>query len=335
MWLIEIIGGNLNGVTLPFEKSLCLTGSTGAAQKDVLPVPEYLSKDKSLTFDFDGEKVSVYGFYRNERLKRLTENRVYQYQGLTFFVYQQGLRDPSLRRYRFKQFQPLLLTTLLLNTILTTGGLIWWQNHQTTLIGDYWKQIDSGYIKGNRLYVYDETLLNSLPKYLSANMTVIKNKGYLRMSQLSAEIVSSDTGSPVDYSFSSKKGRDQIQVHTSEIDNQVMSLFGQSGFRFAKEDQSWRVSDTEQATLVLKAHGLGDFAKRLKSFDDSHELIDLDSFPYAIFYSTQSVRYIYDTNNRYWEGSVVPNLGVVQAITREKVIFSDGSKTRVYYIPNQ
>lgn len=212
---------------------------------------------------------------------------------------------------------------------------MWWQAHQTTLIADYWKQIDSGYIKGHRLYVYDETVLNGLPKYLSANMTVIKNEKYLRMSQLSAEIVSSDTGLPVDYSFTSKKGRDQIRVHTGEVDHQVMSLFGQSGVGFVKDGQSWRVSDTERATLVLKRHGLGDIAKRLKSFDDSHERIEADAFPYAIFYSTQSVRYIYDTSSRYWEGSLVPNLGVVQAITREKVIFKDGPKTRIYYIQNQ
>lgn len=335
MWLFEIISGHLNGVTLPLEKSLCVTGSTESDQQDVLPVPEYLSKDKSFTFDFDGEQLYAQGFYRKDRRKRLIANRVYQYQGLTFFVYQQGQRAPRLRRYRFKQYQPLILISLVLNIILTTGGVMWWQAHQTTLIADYWKQIDSGYIKGHRLYVYDETVLNGLPKYLSANMTVIKNEKYLRMSQLSAEIVSSDTGLPVDYSFTSKKGRDQIRVHTGEVDNQVMSLFGQSGVSFVKDGQSWRVSDTERATLILKRHGLGDIAKLLKSFDDSHERIEADAFPYAIFYSTQSVRYIYDTSSRYWEGSLVPNLGVIQAITREKVIFKDGPKTRIYYIQNQ
>ena len=154
------------------------------------------------------------------------------------------------------------------------------------------------------------------------------------MSQLSVEVVSSETGLPVASSLTTKKGRDQIRVDIDVVDNQVMSLFGQSGVSFVKEGQSWRVSDIDRATLVLKTHGLGDIAKRLKSRNDSHERIKADAFPYAIFYSTQSVCYIYDASNRYWKGSIVPNLGVIQAITREKIIFKDGPKIRIYYIQN-
>ncbi|MDN4731833.1 hypothetical protein QYZ38_25645 [Vibrio parahaemolyticus] len=95
------------------------------------------------------------------------------------------------------------------------------------------------------------------------------------------------------------------------------------------------MSDPELAARVLKAHGLDSITKHLTSRNDSHERIDSNSFPYAIFFSTQSVRYIYDASNRYWEGSLVPELGVIQAITREKVIFKDGSKTRIYDIPKQ
>ncbi|MBM4903416.1 hypothetical protein HYO34_12025 [Vibrio parahaemolyticus] len=335
MWLIEFITGHLNGVTIPLERSLCLTGATESDQQDVLALPEYWSKDTSLTLEVEGEQLYAQGFHRKGKRKELVANRVYQHQGLVFFLYPQGQRAPRLRRYRLKQYQPLIVMALVLNAFLTSGGIMWWQSHQTALIAKYWKQIESGYIKGDHLYVFDPAALDGLPEYLSANMTVIEPSTYLPTSQLSVEVVSSETGQPLSSSITTKKGRDQIRVHTGEVDNQVMSLLGKSGVSFVKEGQTWYVSDPELAARVLKAHGLDSITKHLTTRNDSHERIDSNSFPYAIFFSTQSVRYIYDASNRYWEGSLVPELGVIQAITREKVIFKDGSKTRIYDIPKQ
>lgn len=335
MWLIEFITGHLQGVTLPLDRPLCLTGATESEQPDVLAIPEYWPKETKLLLEPDGEKLYAQGLHYKGIRKLLVANHVYQHQGLAFFVYPQGLRAPRLRRYRLKQYYPLIVICLVLNTILTTGGIVWSQSHQTALIAKYWKQIDTGYIKGDRLYVFDPAVIDGLPQYLSENMTVIEQAEYLRTSQLLVEVVSSDTGLPVRSSITTKKGREQIRVKTGEVDNQVMALLGESGVSFVREGQNWRVSDTELASRVLKAHGLTDIVKRLTSRLDSHERIDTDAFPYAIFLSTQSVRYIYDASNRYWEGSLVPGLGVIQTITREKVVFKDGSKIRVYYIPKQ
>ncbi|MDN4731832.1 hypothetical protein QYZ38_25640 [Vibrio parahaemolyticus] len=83
---------------------------------------------------------------------------------------------------------------------------MWWQSHQTALIAKYWKQIESGYIKGDHLYVFDPAALDGLPEYLSANMTVIEPSTYLPTSQLSVEVVSSETGQPLSSSITTKKG---------------------------------------------------------------------------------------------------------------------------------
>lgn len=335
MWLIEFITGNLNGVTLPIECSLCLTGADETNTSDVLTLPEYWSKDTFLKLELDGDELYVQGFYRNEKRVRLVRNRVYQFNGLAFFVFIKGQRAPKLHRYRFKQYQFVLVFGLVLNTILTTAGIVWWQEHQGELIASYWKQIGSGYIKGDHLYVYDPKVVDSLPEYLTSNITVVKSAKYSRTSQLSVEVVSSDTGEPVSSSIIPEKGRDQIRVQTQELDNKVMSLLGKAGISFVKEGKIWHVSNIELAERVLKTHRLDSILKYLQPRNDSYELVNADDFPYAIFFSTRSGRYIYDANNRYWEGSLVPGLGVLKSITREKVIFGDGRKTRIYHIPKQ
>ncbi|EKO3870279.1 hypothetical protein P0E20_004272 [Vibrio harveyi] len=333
MWLIEFITGHLNGVTIPLESSLYLTGSTESELENVLALPEYLSEDTSLTLEVEGEQLYAQGFFHKGKRKVLVANRVCQYKGLVFFAYPQGKRAPKLRRYRLKQYQLLVVISLVLNALLSIGGVLWWQSHQTALIAKYWKQIDSGYVKGDHLYVYDPAVLEKLPHYLSANMTVIAPSTYLSTSQLSVEVVSSETGQTLPSSITTKKGRDQIRVHTKVVDNQIMSLFGQSGVSFVKKGQAWEVSDFELASRVLKAHGLDRIAKHLKVRNDDYERIDSNSFPYGIFFSTHSAGYIYDAANRYWEGSLVPKLGVIQTITREKVVFKDGLTTRIYGIP--
>ncbi|MDN3612024.1 hypothetical protein ACODM8_16830 [Vibrio ostreicida] len=332
MWLIEFVDGHLRGVTLPLQPSLSLTGNRDVASDNQLSVPEYFPSGTELGFDIEDKKLVVKGFRRGNKRKTLAANRVYRFKGLSFFLYQEGERNPRLRRFRFRQYQPMIAITLLLNIALAAAALVIFHNQQQSLMAGYLNTLGSGFIKDGKIHVFNQAALGSLPTYWQENLKLVESDQYLRATQLDVELISSQTGKRLEGKVVSKPGRDQIQVDTFELDNQIMRLFGAYGLNFTKEGDDWLVSDRARATQLLKTAGLDSVIDQLKSRHDQAQAITSNEFPYSIFYSTTSGGYIYDQQGRYWEGSSVPRLGVIQSITRDKVVFKNAQQTRVYLI---
>ncbi|MFY2506826.1 hypothetical protein ACN3E9_00520 [Vibrio pectenicida] len=332
MWLIEFVDGHLNAICLPFEQKFTLTGNKDARVQDLLSVPEYFTSGTELSFEVKDKKVQVTGFLRGNKIKRLKANRIYRFKGLSFFVFQEGARQPALRRYRFRQYRLLAAFTFLLNIVFTLALYLGFINHQQSQVATYLDLIGSGYIKDGQLTVFDQNAVNRLPEFLRQNINLVESNEYLRTSRLDIELVSEYSHQPITGRLVSKADRDEIVIDTYERDNQIMALFGGNGLSFTKQDEHWLVSDRAKASQILKSAGLSSVVAQLKSRKDETSIITSSEFPYSIFYSTKSGGYIYDQQGRYWEGSTVPRLGVIQSITRDKVVFKDGQQTRVYLI---
>ncbi|MDL5026232.1 hypothetical protein QR676_03245 [Vibrio sp. TMPB1044] len=332
MWLIEFVDGHLHGVSLPLQTTFSLMGNKEVRRDNQLSVPEYLPSDTELVFKIEDQAWFVKGFRRGDKLKKLVANRVYSFKGLSFFLYQEGERSPKLRRFGFRQYQPVVAFTLLLNVALAATALAFFYNQQQTLIAGYLNMLGSGFIKDGKLNVFDEAALQALPDYWQDNLRLVESNQYLRLTQLDIELVSSLTGKSLESQLVSKASRDEVQVNTYEEENQIMLLFGEYGLTFSKVGDNWFVSDRVKAEQLLKSAGLGSLTANLKTKLDQTEVISSREFPYSIFYSTTSGGYIYDQKGRYWEGSTVPSLGVIQSITRDKVVFKNTHKTRVYLI---
>jgi hypothetical protein len=101
---------------------------------------------------------------------------------------------------------------------------------------------------------------------------------------------------------------------------------------FSKLNGAWLVSDITKAVIVLRANGLQETIPLISARNDSNQVIDSANFPYSIFYSSTSRGYLYDAKYRYWVGSNVPRLGVIQSISRDKVVFKESDQIRVYFI---
>ncbi|AYV25085.1 hypothetical protein L1D61_25435 [Vibrio mediterranei] len=332
MWLIEFVDGHLQGVSLPLQASFYLTGNKEVRKNNQLSVPEYLPSDTELLFEIKDQTLFVKGFYRSDKLKKLVANRVYRFKGLSFFLYQEGNRNPKLRRFVFRKYQPVVAFTLVLNLVVVIASFAFFYNQQQTLIAGYLNMLGSGFIKDGKLNVFDKTAMQTLPDFWQKNLKLVNSDQYIRLAQLDVQLVSSQTGKVLDGRVVTKFDRDEVQVDTYEEDNQIMLLFGEYGLTFSKQGSDWFVSDLAKATLILNNAGLSSLNRRLKTRVEQSELISSREFPYSIFYSTTTGGYIYDQTDRYWEGSTVPNLGVIQLITRDKIVFKNANKTRVYLI---
>ena len=332
MWLIEFVGGHLHGVRLPLESSLEITGNKESKNLEALIVPEILPTDMTLLFELNGAVPAVKGFNKSHRLKRLSANRVYCFEGLSFFLFKEGSRRPSLRRYRFREYRTLIVSSLLLNILLTGLVFFLFQMQQQSMVVGYLKQLGSGYLKEGKLYVFEEKSLVGLPNSWLSYINLVSKNDYLRASQLTLELVSASSGKPLVSKIIQREGRDQIRVEIDEIDNRVMTLFGQYGISFKKIDNDWFVSDQGIATQLLRESGLHQVLSHVRSREVEEEIIYEKDFPYSIFYSTTAGRYIYNSQVRYWEGSEVPMLGTIKSIKPSKIIFEDGLKKRLFLI---
>lgn len=332
MWLIEFVDGHLKGVTLPLDGTLEITGNKQQPNLEALVVPEMLPNDMTLSIELKGMVPILRGTCQRDKIKRLIANHVYRVKGLNFFVYKEGARRPRLKRFRLRQYSPLLVGGLLLNMMMTWSVMMLLDSQQQTRFVDYLRQIGVGYLKEGKLYIYDSNALDGLPEDWQENIHILPSNDYLRASQLSLEIVSSSSGKPLDVTLVHQQGRDQIRVKTQEQDLKVMKLFGQYGLEFEKHGEDWLVSNRAIAAQLLTEANLKQVIERLKAPENEDEIIDEKSFPYFIFYSSKAGSYIYDANERYWQGSEVPNLGIIVSISPHKIVFKDGIKTRVYLI---
>lgn len=332
MWLIEFVGGHLQGVTLPLDSSLEITGNKESLLPDALIVPESLPADMTLSIELKGAVPIIKGFNKSHNVKRLIANRVYRFKGLSFFLYKEGARQPCLKRYRFREYRFLIVSSLLFNIILTTLVFLLFQMQQQAAIVGYLQKLGSGYLKDGKLYVFEEQSLAGLPDSWLEHINVVSSDNYLQASQLTIELVSAYSGQPLVGKLVQREGRDQIRVETNEIDHQVMALFGQYGLEFRKQGDDWLVSNRTIATRLLNEAGLNQVISRVKSREGEEEIIDDQDFHYSVFYSTTSGRYLYDSHDRYWEGSEVPLLGIIESISPNKIVFKEGLKTRIYLI---
>ena len=332
MWLIEFVDGHLHGVTLPIEPKLVITGASESDKPDTLCIPETVPANTHWELSNDGTDIVIKGVKKGDKSKKLRQGHVYRLRGVAFFVYLEGNRAPKLMSYSAKKYRAVILFTLILNIGLGVGMFIAFKVNQQTQIAEYFTQLNGSYIKNGKIKVLDSSVLNLLPQAWQVNAEVVDKTNFQALTQLVVEVVSSYSKKTVPIKVIEKSGRDQIQVETFESDNRVMAVFGEKGLSFIKLDNTWIVNNRAKAVFLLKENGLKDVIAHIAARNDSSQVIDSANFPYSIFYSSGAGRYLYDDKYRYWVGSSVPGLGLIQSISRDKAIFKDGDKLRVFFI---
>ncbi|MDE1265952.1 hypothetical protein [Vibrio aestuarianus] len=332
MWLIEFTEGHLNGVTIPIESRLILTGLKEPKQDNEIPLPEYLPATTRWEITVGEGKAVLLGANKSQKGIRLTPNRVYRFKGLNFFVYEQGKRNPKLQWFGFRQYRPLFAFMLMINLAVVAISLHFYGRLVESKLGNVIELIDSGYIYEGKLYIANEQTFKALPKSWQVISSFQDKGSYVPVSQFNIEIISAISGKPLKAEIRSAQGRDQILIDTNEQELKIMKLLGEQGIQFLKADNSWLVSDLPKATKLLEINHLNAVLNPLKLMADKVEVIPPDKFNFSVFYSTKSESYIYDQQKKYWQGSSVPNFGIIDKITRDKVVFRDGQHTREYLI---
>ncbi|AVI67769.1 hypothetical protein CKQ84_19035 [Shewanella sp. WE21] len=332
MWLFEFVEGHLHGVTLPIDPKLVITGSNEDLDSDTLYVPEVLSAGIRWVFSNDGKSVFIRGLKKGDESKKLRAGYVYRMKGVAFFVYRQGEREPQWMSYCARKYRAVIILILLLNIALAAGSLMAYQANQETYMAEQFTQLNGSYIKNGKLKVPNASAFAALPLAWQANAEIVKGTDFQQLSQPVVEVVSSYSKKTVTNKIIENTDRDQIQVETFEADNRVMAVLGEYGLAFNNVKGTWFVSDSAKAIIVLRANGLQDMVPFIAAQNERTQLIDNANFPYSIFYSSTSRGYLYDDKYRYWVGSNVPHLGVIQSISADRVVFKDSEQTRVYFI---
>ncbi len=332
MWLAEFVEGPLKGVVFPLESTLVFSGNENCEDVKVVPIPEYLKSDESFELTLEHGKPLFRKSTHATKTLTLIQNKIFQYKGISLFVYRKGERNPKLRRYYFKRYRTLLVMTLLVHMIFAIVGYGINDFHQEIEFRERISSIGSGYISEGVLYVTGKEVLQNLPSSWRSLIRPLKNDKYEQVSQFNVAVVSDYSGKPLDSKIIHKDGYDEIRVDIEEDDNRFMALLGRHGISFYRDGTNWYVSDPRKVSELLKDAGMSQMLNSVKSRADNAIIIPNEQFPYSIFYSSHSGRYLFDDNKRYWEGSEVPKLGVIKSITQDKVVFFDGEHTRVYLI---
>jgi len=207
-----------------------------------------------------------------------------------------------------------------------------YQAYQYTLMADRFTLLNGSYIKNGKLKALNSTVFAELPSAWQANADVVEGANFSHLSQPVVEVVSSYSKLPISHKVIENTDRDQIQVETFEADNRVMAVLGEYGLSFTKLNGTWLVSDSAKAVTVLRANGLQEMIPFIGARNDNTQVIDSANFRYSLFYSSTARGYLYDDKYRYWVGSDVPGIGVIQSITRDKVVFRNRDQTLVYFI---
>ncbi|EKT64620.1 hypothetical protein [Providencia burhodogranariea] len=332
MKLIEFSEGHLKGLTLPIEPQLILTGKKDNLDKDMLSLSEYLAPDTQLSLQIKEEQVYLIG-WKNKPVK-LIENTVYAILGIHFFIFTEGKRKPKLTKSYFKRYWWLALGFILLNVVITTMILIMMQYQQNHKISQYFNIIDNGYIKQGKLYVFSERVKEILPQDWRINTQVIDNNGYSTLANLNVDVTSMNN-QQIPFKLIDKNDHTQITIDYPEKALNIMKVFGGSGLTFKIKDNIWLVDDISKASRLLKSIGYDNEVSRLKMLNNNSDVIGAGQFPYSIFVSSQGRSYIYDQQFRYWEGGSVPGIGYIESISKDKIIFKQDDKNKVYFIPKQ
>ncbi|WP_119828776.1 hypothetical protein [Vibrio cholerae] len=332
MILIEFINGALNGIILPIENRLKVTGSTVVDSDNVLSVPELLPYSKSLDFHIN-DGCAFISFDDTNENQAITFNRIYEFSGLCFFIYNEGERAPNYFRHNLARYLPysicLALTIIIISILVNTVIF----RYEQSAINSFLSSLNGSYIKNGKIYLYeiDNTDFLKLPDNIRNNIILLENNDHLRLSNLSVQVVSQESGKVLSAKVVYGKENDKIRVKDNELDLKVMSLLGSKGIQFEKKADIWLISDKKTATSLLSDSGLLYLSNKLVQIS-SEETITSDDFLYSIFYSSEVESYIYQGNQRYWVGSYVPSLGTILSIENDKVVFMDNSVKKTFLI---
>ncbi|HHL2502316.1 TPA: hypothetical protein ACQ301_004449 [Yersinia enterocolitica] len=329
MWLIEFTEGHLRGLTLPIESSISLTGASKATDDNTLSVAEYLSADMTLVVAVEDRGIYLNGW--KTKPVKLHENIIYSIYGLSFFVFTERNRNPKIKRFYLQRYALLGVIVFLFNISVLLCVLFFVQSYQESRIGEHFSKVGRGYMKDGKLYVFDQKIKSSLPSSWSHHTQVVSESSYSQIAHLNVEVFS-HSGKPLLHQITEKEDHSRISVDFPEKEMRIMRLLGKHGIAFTRKDNIWKVNDLAKAGELLKSEGYISELSLLESAQDESQVIDSKSFPYSVFYSTQGGGYIYDERSSYWEGSNVPDLGVIDSISAERVVFKKERKKKVYFI---
>lgn len=335
MWLIEIYEGPFNGITLPINDDLVISGSGNRADDSVLALPEALPGNVTLSFSLEDDNVYLSAPKNKEDLC-LKENELYTFHGFSFFVYREGNRKPYFRRHKLKRNRWVILLSCILSVAAVSVTGYFWYTYTLEKSGQYLDGIPKGYLKDGKLYVYDQAIADAAPLHLADKVKVVKpDDRYLILNHLVVEPLSKDTGKRLPISIVSGPDRDKIYIQTFEDDNLIMQALGSRGIQFSTDGANFLVGNYNLAIAALKSANLENAVNRIQQGEIENYYLTNAEFPYSIFYSQKTGGYIFDSSTRYWVGSRVPNLGVIKSISSNKVVITDGLMDKIYLTDTQ
>lgn len=335
MWLIEIYEGPFNGITLPINDNLVISGSGNPADDSVLSLPEALPGNITLSFSLEDDNVYLSATKNKEDLC-LKENELYNFHGFSFFVYREGNRKPYFRRYKLKQNRWAIALSCILSAITMGTVGYFWHAYSLEKSGQYLDSVTKGYLKDGQLFVYDQAVADAAPAGLADKVHLVNpNEKHQVLNHLTVELLSKGTGKLLPVSVVSDPDRDKIYIQTFEDDNLIMQALGSRGIQFSSDGVNFLVANYNLAIEALNAADLASYANRIQQGEiDSYYLTNAE-FPYSVFYSARTGGYIFDNSIRYWVGSKVPNLGVIKSISSSKVVINDGLMDKIYLTGTQ
>ncbi len=335
MWLIEIYEGPFNGITLPINDDLVISGSANQADDSVLSLPEALPGNITLSFSCEDGKVYL-SVPKNKEDLCLKENELYTFYGFSFFVYQPGNRKPYFRRYKLKRNRWVIVLSCICSAIVMGMVGYFWYKYTLEKSGQYLDGIAKGYLHDGELYVHDQATADAAPLHLADKVHVIKPDGkYLVLNHLVVEPLSKDTGKRLPISIVPGANRDKIYIKTFEADNLIMQALGSRGIQFSTDGVNFLVGNYNLAVAALKSANLENAINRIQQGEIENYYLTNAEFPYSVFYSQRTGGYIFDNTTRYWVGSRVPNLGVIKSISSNKVVITDGLMDKIYLTDTQ
>ncbi|AWS50759.1 hypothetical protein [Providencia rettgeri] len=330
MKFIEFDDKYNKGLILPIEHDLIITGAKGKLEKNALRISECLADNVRLEFKFEGEKIYLLG-WRKKPVK-LKDNAIYSVFGISFFVFTEGERKPKIKTNIMKKYFTQITLFIVFNLILIFFVFYFFKIQQGKNVYDLLINVGNAYIKQGVLYVSEQSIKEEMPLDWKENTQVIDKVGHQRITNLNIDVVSKE-GGKIPIELVDKGDYTQVIIDNSEIMLKVMKVFGENGITFKYKNDSWFVDDITKANWLLISSGLEEEMLRLKNMSNKADVIDSASFPYSVFFSSQGRSYIYDPLSRYWVGSFVDNIGRIESISKDKVIFKKGNKTKIYYIP--
>ena len=327
---IEFTDSRLQGLTIPLEKDLIFKGKMGEGDENTISMPEYINAQDSFAIQLRNGKYYLSSSLRKKKEKKLKYNVIYSALGLHFFIFEGTKRNPGFRREFLKNNTLILsiMSLIFVVGVLTIPSLINMQNNSK--IAYYLGIIGSAYIKDGSIILDKSVDLEALPNFLREQSKVVNDDQKELITSLRINVMDSE-GQSVSHSIRNEEFHTDVIIDYPNEQLNVMRVLGRNGFRFSLEDNKWKVSDVEQAKKLMIKEQVKTSLPIVSIYDDSQSIIEDKDFNYSVFYSTKSNGYIYNDNSKYWEGSKIPNLGILKSIDSEKVTIVKGQSVFFYF----